>query len=599
MSPTPSIPDALREAVEGDYEILSELGQGGMAAVFLARDLTLGRKVAIKVMAPQLMAVPGMAERFLQEARIAAALSHPHIIPIHAVRRRGDLLYIVMRFVAGRSLDRILAESGPLPAETVRAILTQVGGALEAAHRAGVIHRDIKPANILIDEQGDAVVADFGIARLGEQPGTTQAGQTVGTPEYMSPEQCSGGALTGAADQYSLGVVAYELLTGAPPFTGEGLVQIVWKMINESPAPLTSRVPGCDPVVAGTVHRMLARDAGERWPSVADAVAALPAVTFAADSPARRALAARARGEGAAPARLSSAATVVAGVSGPSQAMPTAAGSGATAAITPLDSSPALPVATAASIRLPLPACVVTIGDEIPLRAELLDEAGARIAAPLAWESSDDGIAHVDATGVLHPHRIGQVTLTARSGDAWTSMTVVVTRSGVRALTLSPRKDAIEVGDRIHLKLATGEPDGLLPHPRLAHWNSSDRAVIAVDPVGRITARAEGRAEISAKVGGVSTSLPFRVTKAMVSAVRVSAPMPRVTIGQPVRLAAEPENTNGHPLDGMPVRWEVSDPAVAAISPDGVLVPLRHGQVLVAARVGGRVGTTRVTVAAG
>ncbi|MBX7119893.1 MAG: serine/threonine protein kinase, partial [Gemmatimonadaceae bacterium] len=280
----------LAEAVAGEYELLEELGRGGMATVHRARELALGREVAIKVMAPELLAVEGMAERFVNEARIAAALSHPHIIPIHAVRRHGDVLYFVMKYVAGRPLDAILRDAGPLPVDVVRAVLTQVGAALDAAHRRGVVHRDVKPANILIDEHGDAVVADFGIARVSEQPGRTQAGQTVGTPQYMSPEQCAGTPLSGAADQYALGVVAYELLTGRPPITGEGLVQVVWNMMHQRMVPVAERRADCPAALALAVHRMLAHDAADRFPSVADAIAALPALALAPDAPARRTL---------------------------------------------------------------------------------------------------------------------------------------------------------------------------------------------------------------------------------------------------------------------------------------------------------------------
>ena len=564
MSDAEGMRRRLEEATAGDYEVIRELGRGGMATVFLARDLALDRQVAIKVMSPQLLAVEGMAERFLQEARVSAALQHPHIVPIHAVRRSGDLLYFVMKFVAGRSLDAILAAHGPLRPAVVRALLTQVGAALEAAHARGVVHRDIKPANILVDERGDAVVADFGIARLVEQPGRTQVGETVGTPAYMSPEQCSGDTLTGAADQYSLGVVAYELLTGAPPFTGDGLMQVVWKMVHEELVPLTTHRSDVEPALAAAVHRMLATRAAERWPSVAAAVAALPALVLRGDAPERLELIRMAQGE------------VVPGASAPTER-----------------SGP-----VTASLRLSQVSGVMTVDDEVELRAEALDGAGARLeGAVLGWSSSDPTVARVGADGRLTAVGIGRATVTAFDGDAEVSLALTVTRAGLRALTLAPAPSTLEVGDRVPLRVLDGSGGASAPSARLVAWGTSDPAVARVDAAGMVTAVGEGRVEIVARAGGASRAVEFRVKRAMISAVAVSSPAPRIRVGERIRLAAAPANTRGHPLSGLPVRWEVSDPAIAAISPEGELTALRSGQVLVAARVSGRVGTARVTVA--
>ena len=195
--------DALRQATLGEYEVLAELGHGGMATVYLGHDLALDRKVAIKVLAPALLLMgEGMVERFKREARTAAALSHPHIIPIYAVKESDDVLYFVMKYVRGRALDAVIRDVGPLPIAMVHAILAQVSDALGYAHRHGVIHRDVKSANIMLDEDGWAVVTDFGIAKVVQAEGLTLTGVTVGTPTYMSPEQCDMREVTGASDQY-------------------------------------------------------------------------------------------------------------------------------------------------------------------------------------------------------------------------------------------------------------------------------------------------------------------------------------------------------------------------------------------------------------
>jgi serine/threonine protein kinase len=262
----------LRESTLGDYEILGELGRGGMAAVYLAHEFALDRKVAIKVMSPALVTGAGMIERFKREARTAASLSHPHIIPVYAVRETDHLLYFVMKFIAGRPLDGVLKELGPLPIPMIQMILQQVGGAFGYAHRRGIIHRDIKPANIMIDEEGWAVVTDFGIAKVSQAEGLTMTGMTVGTPTYMSPEQCMAQEVTGASDQYSLGVVAYEMITGRPPFSGGSMMAIMYGHFNDPPPDIAALRPDCPSELRQTVIRMLEKDPAKRWPSMEDAV---------------------------------------------------------------------------------------------------------------------------------------------------------------------------------------------------------------------------------------------------------------------------------------------------------------------------------------
>src|SRR2546422_2322163 len=266
--------DALSQDTLGEYEIFTELGRGGMATVYLAHDLALDRKVAIKVLAPALLAMgEGTVERFKREARTAAALSHPHIIPIYAVRESEHVLYFVMKYVQGRALDTVIRDVGTLPIPMVQTILAQVGDALGYAHRHGVIHRDIKSANIMLDEDGWAVITDFGIAKVVQAEGLTMTGVTVGTPTYMSPEQCATRDVTGASDQYSLGVVAYEMLTGRLPFRGESTMAQFLALTNERPRPVAELRPDCPPNLGAGVMRMLEKDPLRRWPAMDDIVA--------------------------------------------------------------------------------------------------------------------------------------------------------------------------------------------------------------------------------------------------------------------------------------------------------------------------------------
>jgi eukaryotic-like serine/threonine-protein kinase len=591
--------ERLVTATLGDYDILAELGRGGMATVYLAHDLALDRRVAIKVMAPELVEVEGMADRFLLEARTAAALSHPHIIPIHAVRRANGLLYFVMKYIEGRSLDAVLAGAGTLGVPVVRAILTQVGGALEAAHARGVVHRDIKPANILLDANGDAFVADFGIAKVAERHGATRVGDTVGTPAYMSPEQCSGAGLTGAADQYSLGVVAYELLTGAPPFDGDNLVTVVWRLVNEEVPPLAVRRPDCAGAVATAVHRMLAKRMEDRWPSVADAVAALGPLTLAPDDQTRAELRRLARSQ---PGMVRVRATPISpGVQRrvPSDA-PTEvarAASAPCAAAPVVASDPgAQPARLAASLRLPAAAATLTIGDEVRLVASARDAAGQALeGAPVVWTTSHPVIAAVTPEGILTALTLGVASLTACCGEALATLALTVTRVGVRTLAVAPRQAVIGVGDTLDLTLTTREAAGQ-PTTRLVAWTSSCPAVAVVDGIGQVTARGQGSAEITAISGETRDSLTLRVTAGVIAAVNVSPRTARVAVGERVRFAAVAVSPRGCTLTGYVVRWAVSDPAVAAIADDGVLTAQRTGQVLVAARVEGRVGTVTVHV---
>src|SRR3989440_12667111 len=281
--------DALRKATLGEYEVLAELGRGGMATVYLAHDLALDRKVAIKVLAPALLLMgEGMVDRFKREARTDAALSHPHIIPIYAVRDSDQVLYFVMKHVQGRPLDMVVRDVGPLPIPMIQAILAQVGDALSYAHRHGVIHRDIKSANIMLDEEGWAVVTDFGIAKVLQAQGLTMTGVTVGTPTYMSPEQCATEEVTGASDQYSLGVVAYEMLTGKLPFQDESIMSVMYAHFNQPPRPVTDLRLDCPPNLAAAVMRMLEKDPAQRWPSMDDVVAVCGRPSLRHDDPVRR-----------------------------------------------------------------------------------------------------------------------------------------------------------------------------------------------------------------------------------------------------------------------------------------------------------------------
>ena len=225
--------DMVRQELNEEYEILEELGRGGMAIVFKAKEKQLDREVAIKVLPFSLAFDKEFVERFQREARTSAKLEHPNIIPIYRVGKSGRVIYFVMKFLRGKPLSSVLAARGSLPPLEIRKILAEVARALAYAHKKEIVHRDIKPDNIMFDEHGHAVVTDFGIAKAASGGKLTGTGMSIGTPHYMSPEQAKAQPLDGRSDIYSLGVVAYQCLTGAVPFDGEDSFSIGYKHIME------------------------------------------------------------------------------------------------------------------------------------------------------------------------------------------------------------------------------------------------------------------------------------------------------------------------------------------------------------------------------
>ncbi len=266
----------LADALAGSYEIEGEIGRGGMGVVFSARDIKLKRRVAIKVLPPELAYREEIRKRFLREAQTAARLSHPHIVPIHAVGEDEGLVYFVMGYVDGESLAARLRRRERLPAEEARRVMKETADALGLAHAMSVIHRDIKPDNILLEgTRRRVVVTDFGIAKALTDAGggtLTGTGVAIGTPAYMSPEQAAGEKeIDARSDIYSLGVVAYEMLTGDIPFKAPTVAGMLLKQVTEVPVDIHSVRSDCPQELASTVMRCLDKEPENRWPT-ADAL---------------------------------------------------------------------------------------------------------------------------------------------------------------------------------------------------------------------------------------------------------------------------------------------------------------------------------------
>ncbi|MDP1809205.1 MAG: protein kinase [Actinomycetota bacterium] len=259
-----------------NYQIIEEIGRGGMATVYKAWQPSLSRDVALKILPPYFAHDEELLLRFRHEAKAVAKLRHPHIVQVFDLHQEGDWFYLAMEYVAGGSLQQKLARAGRLEPGVALKLIAQVAEGLHHAHEKGFVHRDIKPSNILITEEGQAVITDFGIVKALEGTGFTKTAQGgMGTSEYMSPEQAKGEAVGRRSDLYSLGVVLYEALVGGPPFAGESPLAVMHSQIYDQPAKPSDRNPNISIAVEEIIMKLLAKEPTERFASGLEVVAAL------------------------------------------------------------------------------------------------------------------------------------------------------------------------------------------------------------------------------------------------------------------------------------------------------------------------------------
>jgi len=654
--------ETLRQATLGEYEVLGELGRGGMAFVYLAHDISLDRRVAIKVISPSLLwADEGIAERFKREARTAAALSHPHIIPIYAVRESENILYFVMKYVPGRTLESVIDELGRLPFAMVQTILSQVGNALGYAHRRGVVHRDVKPGNIMLDEEGWAVVTDFGIAKVAAAEGLTQTGGTVGTPAYMSPEQCSGLPVEGASDQYSLGVVAYEMVTGRKPFEGKSAMGIMYQHCNTMPAHVRDLVPDCPPELATAIMQMLEKEAETRWRAMEDMVASIgfisaaesdavrtQMVTLVQNSDARRLIEKFTTPSSPVPRGRPSSRAVPAGPTTSRPSAPTVRTSGtlraarrsrkrllmmalpvilvaATVAIwrpwagsaepdaaaTPVTpSEPAEPAPVPVSVQVIPTAPQLVVGESVPLTATVRDGAGNPIDAAVSWMSTNDVVATVSGTGVVTAVAPGRVNVRASSGDALAGAEVTVEAptaapsqpsrppARVASVSVSARSLALTVGASERLSATPRDQAGSGLSGRTVRWSSDDAGVATVTAQGLVSAVGEGETTIRATSDGRAGTVAITVRPVAAASVAVSPAQQTLEVGGSVTLSAVPRDAQGNALPDRPVSWSSSAPSVVRVTADGVATARAAGTASVSATSGAASGAATITVRA-
>jgi eukaryotic-like serine/threonine-protein kinase len=265
---------AAQTIVDGRYRVVDRIGSGGMADVYCAEDLQLGRNVALKVLHGRFAEDAEFVERFRREARNAAGLQHQHVVSIYDRGEWDGRYYIAMEFLDGRSLKSVVEQEGPLDPERAIDITVQILRAARFAHRRGIVHRDLKPHNVIVDDEGRAKVTDFGIARAGASD-MTQTGSIMGTAQYLSPEQAQGQATDPRSDLYSVGVTLYELLTGRVPFDGESAVTIALKHVNERPVPPSAFNRAVTPELESVVLRALEKDPRRRFPDADAFISAL------------------------------------------------------------------------------------------------------------------------------------------------------------------------------------------------------------------------------------------------------------------------------------------------------------------------------------
>jgi len=285
----------LAYTLEGRYRVREILGAGGMGVVFLADDLTLDRAVAIKVLPPEVSGDQTVVSRFRREAKTAARLDHPGIIPIYRVENEGGLDYFIMKYVPGRSLERVLSDESTVSIPFATRVLREASAALAHAHRNGVVHRDVKPANIMLDADERVILTDFGISHASTaaapeattEPRLTQVGTAIGTPQYMAPEQAVGQTVDGRADQYALAIVGFEMLAGRVPFDDETPHAIIHRQISEAPPDLTTLRPDIPRHIAALIAKSLRKSPASRFATMEEFALALDDESMATLTPMR------------------------------------------------------------------------------------------------------------------------------------------------------------------------------------------------------------------------------------------------------------------------------------------------------------------------
>ena len=566
--------ERVRSATQDEYAIERELGRGGMAAVYLARDKALERRVAIKVMLPDLIGVEGIEDRFVIEARTAAHLDHPGIVTVYSVKQRDGLLFIVMKYVEGRTLEEVLQGTRELEPGVVTTIASQVAEALNFAHGEKVVHRDVKPSNIIIDTKGRPIVTDFGIAKIATGRSITVTGSMIGTPAYMSPEQCRGLPATAASDQYALGVMLYEMLSRRMPFEGT-MFELIHAHCNDAPPPLHDIVPGIDRELETMVLRMLEKNPRDRWESLGEVARQLT------QTKAHHRRSAEVRG-------------VIADLARPTvEVMQTPR----RAAVAVDLSGAATEVATT-----PAPQLVVTpieptieVGETVQMRVS--ESSGASLSGVrISWKSEDPSIATVSNSGEVTGRAIGFAKITATGGAAFGRAAVTVRATRVNTLAITPRNPEIVTDHEVELRATVLDARGQTMIGQQVVWTSSDVRVCAVSQQGRAIGIAEGSATITATCGDVSGTVQVRVKLPGVERIVLEPGDLSLEVDESVRVNAVVYTQHDRKLTGRTVTWRSTVPAIATVDGNGTVKAVSPGTGAIVVMCEGKQGIVSLSV---
>jgi serine/threonine protein kinase len=460
----------LQRGVHGKYEVLRLLGRGGMGAVFLAQDLTLDREVAIKVLPPEVSQDQKVVQRFQQEAKTAAKLDHTNIIPIYRVESDGGLNYFVMKYVSGTSLEDVVEQKKALPIDYVQRVLWEAACALGHAHQRGIVHRDVKPANIMFDHDGRVMLTDFGISKALQAASVfTGTGIIIGTPHYMAPEQAKGQTVDGRADQYSLGVVGYRLITGQLPFSGDSVHTILYKHIFEDPPTARDVRQDVPAFLAAAVRRAMAKDPAQRFATMEEfATAVWP------EQP------------------------VTAGRSGPVTLRPRSS----------LAVSSELPTERVAAPPMP----VTPVPASGRRSAPRVDRATGRPRPSSGgwWAVFLLLVIGGGVGGYLYLQGSGRAA--GRGAGAPPAATPTAPELGPVDVRVTPSTAQLRVGGSITLQAQAVDARGVPVVGTAVTWSSSAPHIVRVDSLGRVTAVAPGLAMIDALAGGARGQAAVSVT---------------------------------------------------------------------------------------
>ncbi|HTJ23067.1 MAG TPA: protein kinase [Gemmatimonadaceae bacterium] len=592
---------ALREITIGDYDINGRLGVGGMASVYLAHELRLNRRVAIKALLPALLESEDMLHRFFDEARKQARLEHPNIVPIYALHWNEDVPFFTMKFVDGFSLDDVTDARGALPIPVVQHVLNGMIAGLQYAHDEGVIHRDVKPGNVLIDRRGQLVVSDFGIAKAAESPHLTQTGSAVGTPAYMSPEQFDGRSLTPASDQYAVGVVAFQMIVGSPPFAGSSMLELLQAQLNNPTPSIIERRPDCPPRLAAAVMRMLEKSPDDRWPELRDA---LPDVVngMGSEADARRQLVALFPKKKTAAESLPTT---------PRSPMPTSGRP-------PKHSVPPVSLVVGPSSG----ASELRVGESVEMtvrRSDTPDNTDAgQSTAGVVWQTSDEKVVNITADGRATARRTGFVTIIATDGSLTGRCVMSIVAANEQPIepkgpisiaadtNRAVESDAVD-GDwfvpsttpaslpsskkRAPWRLATMVGAGLAASVAIAVYTTRNRApATSASPVAVKSDTATAAADTSAVVApaGAPAAVPAPTAIAPRTVARLSIQLTRAQLreGDSTRVTARAFDSTGNRMTTAKIALVSSEPNIVRVQSDGLIIALSTGTATVTARSG-------------